>query len=54
MKKWRFYFKDLNNGKLFDEYIKANSFEEAVEIADARENAEIDVDRTVRAFFKGN
>lgn len=53
MKNYKFYFKNLKNGEIFEKIIKANSYEEAVNIADSKENAEIDVDRTVMAFFKG-
>lgn len=53
MKKWHIYFKKAN-GESFDEYIEAMFFEDAVNIADAREDAEIDVEKTVTAFFKEN
>jgi len=53
MKKWHIYFKK-ENGESFDEYIEAMFFEDAVNIADAREDAEIDVEKTVTAFFKEN
>lgn len=52
MKNYKFYFKNLKNEEIFEETIKANSYEEAVNIADSKENAEIDVDRTVMAFFR--
>ena len=52
MKNYKFYFKNVNNGESFSEYIKANNYTEAVDIADSREDAEIDVDKTVMAFFR--
>lgn len=51
MKKYKFYFKG-ENGETFAEYIEASNYEKAVNIADSKENVEIDVDKTVIAFFR--
>lgn len=47
MKKYKFYFTD---GTM--KYIEAKNFENAVNIAFDKENVEVDINKTVMAFFR--
>lgn len=51
MKKYKFYYKKDNNESIMVN-IEADSYEEAVNIACAAD-MELDIDKTVMAFFKG-